>query len=210
MYRRTPTGCQRRPYGRGFQTRRFLHSRSGGSLHRGTLGRFMRVRNGRPGSSRLRFRGWRGVLFDRLRFGHGHLRRGCFPLPGGLPSAALNPLPDQFRDRLVNRAGVSLFLLDAESRQHLKDLVRRNLELPRQLVDSNFTHIKKLQTPYNSDAQPTPSEFPIVSNSFFSSAEFPSPDSAATASPAASKGGSGTASGRPSAITSAASPVCSN
>jgi hypothetical protein len=61
------------------------------------------------------------------------LCRGCLP-------AALNAPADQFRDGLINGAGVGLLLGDAESRQHIDNLVRRDLELPGQLVDADFTH----------------------------------------------------------------------
>jgi hypothetical protein len=54
--------------------------------------------------------------------------------------ASLDALPNQFRNRSVDRAGVGLLLSDTELGKHLEDDMRWNLELPRQLVDANFTH----------------------------------------------------------------------
>ena len=56
--------------------------------------------------------------------------------------AALDALANQFRYRPVNRAGVRLLLSNTELGEHFEDHMRWNLELPRQLVDADFTHIK--------------------------------------------------------------------
>src|SRR4051794_5273865 len=55
-------------------------------------------------------------------------------------TTALDALPNQFRNGFVDRAGVGLFLGDAQLGEHFEDDMRRNLELPRQLVDADFTH----------------------------------------------------------------------
>jgi hypothetical protein len=54
--------------------------------------------------------------------------------------STLHPLADYFRHGLINRAGMSLLLGDAELGQHVNDGMRGNLELPGELIDSNFTH----------------------------------------------------------------------
>src|SRR6266851_1497194 len=54
--------------------------------------------------------------------------------------ASLDALPNQFRNRFVDGAGVCLLLSDTELGEHLEDDMRWDLELPRQLVDANFTH----------------------------------------------------------------------
>jgi hypothetical protein len=41
---------------------------------------------------------------------------------------------------LIDRAGVGFFLGDTELGQHFDHLMRRDFELPRQLVDSDFCH----------------------------------------------------------------------
>jgi hypothetical protein len=48
--------------------------------------------------------------------------------------------PDFLRHVVVDRAGVRFLLGHAELRQHFQDLVRRDLELPRQLVYADFLH----------------------------------------------------------------------
>lgn len=47
---------------------------------------------------------------------------------------------DQLRDVVIDRAGVGLFFCDAELRQHVDERMGGDLELPSQLVDSDFTH----------------------------------------------------------------------
>jgi hypothetical protein len=74
-----------------------------------------------------------GLLFNR----HGGAA-GLSVCLGRLPS--LDALPNQFRNRSVDGAGVCLFLSDTELGEHLEDDMRWNLELPRQLVDADFTH----------------------------------------------------------------------
>lgn len=78
------------------------------------------------------------VLFARLRLRNGHRSVGfaahcCARSP-------MHPLPDYLRHRIVNGAGVGLFLGNVELGQHVDDGVRGNLKLPGQLIDSNFTH----------------------------------------------------------------------
>jgi hypothetical protein len=80
------------------------------------------------------------LFFNRLRFGNGD-GRGSVIDRRGRWSGALNTFPHEFGDWLVDGTGVSLLLGDAELRQHLKDAMRGDLELPGQLVDSNFAHI---------------------------------------------------------------------
>jgi hypothetical protein len=58
----------------------------------------------------------------------------------GSARSTLHPLPDDFGYRLINGAGVSLLLGDAELGQHVDDGVRGDLKLPGQLIDSDFTH----------------------------------------------------------------------
>ncbi len=58
---------------------------------------------------------------------------------------ALDAPANHFRNRLVDRTGVSLLFSDTEFGEHIENLVRWNLELPGQLVNADFTH-KKLQT----------------------------------------------------------------
>src|SRR5882672_5656870 len=53
---------------------------------------------------------------------------------------SLDALPNQFRNGSVDRAGVGLFLSDTELGKHIEDSMRWNLELPRQLVNADFTH----------------------------------------------------------------------
>jgi hypothetical protein len=57
--------------------------------------------------------------------------------PNGL---AVQALADQLRRLLIDRTGVGLFLGNAQLRQHLDDLMRRNFKLPRQFVDADFAH----------------------------------------------------------------------
>ena len=56
----------------------------------------------------------------------------------------IQPALDDDRDVLVDRARVRLFLLDAKLGQHIEDYVRLYLELPSQLIDSDFAHIEEL------------------------------------------------------------------
>jgi hypothetical protein len=77
------------------------------------------------------------LLFGRL------LNRHCGAAGFGVRLgrlASLDALPNQFRNRSVDGAGVGLFLSDTELGKHLEDGMRWNLELPRQLVYANFTH----------------------------------------------------------------------
>jgi hypothetical protein len=44
-------------------------------------------------------------------------------------------------DVVIHRAGVGLLFCDSELRQQIEDLVRFDLELPRQFVNSDLAHI---------------------------------------------------------------------
>jgi hypothetical protein len=81
---------------------------------------------------------WLFVPLYWLRLGNGH---------GGVGFAAhrsarstLHSLPDDFSHRLINGAGVGLLLANAELGQHVDDGMRGDLQLPCELIDSNFTH----------------------------------------------------------------------
>jgi hypothetical protein len=81
---------------------------------------------------------WLLVTLDGLRFGNGD---------GGVGLAAhcsacstLHPLPDYLRNWLINGTGVSLLFADAELGQHVDDGVGGDLQLPCELIDSNFSH----------------------------------------------------------------------
>ena len=82
----------------------------------------------------------RGLLMplDGFRLGHSDGSIGFAAHRSA--RSTLHPLPDYFGHRLINGAGVSLLLGNAELRQHVDDGVRGDLKLPCQLVDSNFTH----------------------------------------------------------------------
>ena len=71
-------------------------------------------------------------------------------LGGGWLSGALYALAHQLGDIVVQGAGVSFLLGDAELRQHFEDGMRGDLELPGQLVDANFAH--KRQQRHNNAA----------------------------------------------------------
>jgi hypothetical protein len=75
-----------------------------------------------------------GVLRLRYRHGSVYLAAHCFP------RATVHPLPDDFRYRLINGTGVRFLFGDPELRQHVDDGVGGDLQLPCQLVDSDFTH----------------------------------------------------------------------
>jgi hypothetical protein len=62
-----------------------------------------------------------------------------FPAHSGARST-LHPLPDYFRHRLIDGAGMGFLLGDTELGQHVDDGVRGDLQLPCELIDSNFTH----------------------------------------------------------------------
>lgn len=78
------------------------------------------------------------IVLDGLRLSNGY--GGVGFTPHGSASATLHPLPDYFRHRLINRAGVGLLLGDTELGQHVDDGVRGDFQLPCELIDSNFTH----------------------------------------------------------------------
>jgi hypothetical protein len=75
---------------------------------------------------------------EGLGLGNGDRRIG-FTAHGSARST-LHPLPDYFRHRLINGARVGLLLGNAELGQHVDDGVRGDLQLPGELIDSNFTH----------------------------------------------------------------------
>jgi hypothetical protein len=77
-------------------------------------------------------------LFDKLRLGNGDGRVGFTAHCSA--RSTLHPLPDYFRHRLINGAGVSFLLGNAELGQHVDDGMRGDLQLPCELIDSNFTH----------------------------------------------------------------------
>jgi hypothetical protein len=92
-------------------------------------------------SRRLRAHWWfiSAGGFERLRLRDGH---GSISVPRSRDSSAstLHSLANDLRHRLIDGTGVSLFLGNAEPRQHVDDFVGGNLQLPCQLVDANFTH----------------------------------------------------------------------
>jgi len=49
-------------------------------------------------------------------------------------------LPEFECDVLVDRAGVRLFLLHAQVRQHVENDARFHFKFPRQLIDPDFLH----------------------------------------------------------------------
>ncbi len=53
---------------------------------------------------------------------------------------ALDSLPDDFRHRLINGTGVGLLLADSELGQHVDNGMGGDLQLPCELIDSNFAH----------------------------------------------------------------------
>lgn len=55
----------------------------------------------------------------------------------------MHPLPDQLSHRLIDGTGVRLLLANAEFRQHVDYVVRGDLQLSSQLINSNFTHTKR-------------------------------------------------------------------
>jgi hypothetical protein len=79
------------------------------------------------------------VFFDRFRrFGNRH-GAGSFPARR-VASSALQSLPDNQRDRLVDGAGMGFLFGNTELGQHVDNRVRWNFELPCQLVDADFRH----------------------------------------------------------------------
>ena len=64
---------------------------------------------------------------------------GCTPAHGFAPVAG-DALAHQFGNRFIDRTGVRFFLGDAKLGKHFDQCVRRNLELPGELVNSDFAH----------------------------------------------------------------------
>lgn len=81
---------------------------------------------------------WLFILLDGLRLGKGD--GGIGFAAHGSARATLHSLADDFRHRLINRAGVGFLLGDTELGQHVDDGVRGDFQLPCELIDSNFTH----------------------------------------------------------------------
>ncbi len=77
-------------------------------------------------------------VLTRLGLGNGD--RGIGFAAHGSARSTLHSVPDYFRHRLINRAGVGFLLGDTELRQHVDDGMRRDFQLPCELIDSNFTH----------------------------------------------------------------------
>jgi hypothetical protein len=78
------------------------------------------------------------IVLDRLGLGKGD--GGVGFAAHSSARATLHSLPDYFRHRLINRAGVSFLLGYTELGQHVDDGVRGDFQLPCELIDSNFTH----------------------------------------------------------------------
>jgi hypothetical protein len=92
---------------------------------------------GGRGRSGLTARG-RFTPLDGLGFGNGD-RRAVFVAQRS-STAALHPLTDDFRHRLIDGAGVGLLLADSELGQHVDNGMGGDLQLPCELIDSNFAH----------------------------------------------------------------------
>jgi len=138
MQRRGATSGQRRPQGRRLAAKRFFNGGNGGLLGRG--GRFNAGSCGLSGDGGRRALGhglWPHVLLDRFMFCNCNGTVG-FPVSGAC--STLQALPDDLRDRFVNGAGVGLLFGNTELGQHVDNRVRRNFELPCQLVDADFNH----------------------------------------------------------------------
>jgi hypothetical protein len=99
--------------------------------------------NGRR-SSGLEFAGW--ALLDRPFFGFfGRLSDGkANPLRCPNRRFPAQAAPHQQSLVIFQRAGMRLFLGDAEFRKHFDNRVGLDFQLPGQLVDSNFTHTMRL------------------------------------------------------------------
>ncbi len=169
-------GCMRR--GRSIRRRRQARRRRRRRERRGG-GRAGRGRNRRPfaahihgglvyrfARSSLRPEG-RGIAFTRDRIFTRSPLRAEFPLfgrtrplplqtfRGGHAIAGVVP-PDFFRYVVVDRAGVRFLLADSQFGQNFEDLVRGNLELPRQLVNADFLHSFRLHHPRRTRLSPRP------------------------------------------------------
>jgi hypothetical protein len=95
---------------------------------------------------------WRRSLDDSLRddsLGLGFLIRLAISVVGVPVRTFFRCANRTFRDKaaaqfecdvLVDRAGVRLFLLHAQDRQHVEDDARFYFKLPRQLIDPDFLH----------------------------------------------------------------------
>jgi len=143
MQRSSASRGQWRSQGRRFAAKRFFNCTNGGLLRGRCSGR-LHFENGGFCNLRVMLNGSglmpRGlfIVLDGLRLSNGY--GGVGFTPHGSASATLHPLPDYFRHRLINRAGVGLLLGDTELGQHVDDGVRGDFQLPCELIDSNFTH----------------------------------------------------------------------
>ncbi len=77
-------------------------------------------------------------LLDRLPLGDGHGRVGL--AAHGSARSTLHTQPQLLGDVFIHGAGVGLLLGHAKLGQHVDDGVRGDLQLPCELIDSNFTH----------------------------------------------------------------------
>jgi hypothetical protein len=142
MQRRPATRGQGRPQGRRLAAKRFFNGGNGGLLENCRGGRFdagSTRSGGFCGGARTLGRGLRPRgFFDRFRFGNCH---ASFEFPARrIASSALQSLPDNQCDGLVNGAGVGFLFGHTELGQHVDNRVRWHFELPGQLVDANFGH----------------------------------------------------------------------
>jgi hypothetical protein len=77
-------------------------------------------------------------ILARLRLGNGDGGIGFAAHGSARPT--LHPLTNDFRYWLINGTGVGLLLANSELGQHVDDGMRRDFQLPCELIDSNFTH----------------------------------------------------------------------
>ena len=77
-------------------------------------------------------------LFGGLGFGDGYRAVGFAAHCSA--RSALHPLANDLSHWLIDGAGVRFLLANTELGQHVDDSVRGDLQLPCELIDSNFTH----------------------------------------------------------------------
>lgn len=88
---------------------------------------------------RRRFTTRSGLMpLEGLGFGNRNRAAGFVAQRGA--ASALDSLPDDFRHGLINGAGVGLLLADSELGQHVDNGMGGDLQLPCELIDSNFAH----------------------------------------------------------------------
>ena len=153
MQRRGATCGQGRPQGRRLAAKRFFNGGNGGLLGNCAL---RNCRSGRSSGGSARWSGgpggdWRTLslwikprglrprgLFHRFRFGNCY---GRFVFPARrVAFAALQSFTDNLLDAFVDGTGVGFLFGNTELGQHVDNRVRRNFELPGQLVDADFRH----------------------------------------------------------------------